>query len=457
MAESYITRKGGGGGEGTGPYSNWVLQDASNAKYEVYNGYDFQTNPNPNPSLRVFGQFILNNNTTKKVVITNAVFANFGIFNGPSSSFNHNSISLRANNRVSNSSLNNLSMRFFDGVFATGQVNFALIVGQRNNGHLIGSTAPWGLQFTDGNVNTGFPGTFDLRLSAYFQKHKPGVNSTVFFGGVNSSNSSNFILVSAAPPQTNIFTDLARPSSRNGSFSLLGMDAVGVTDTRGYEGIVLGEVLYSTERPIIRRYNAAGALTANLQLTDGVPVTTTSFLGVREFNSSVYYYLASPINKIYAFHANNLVKWGETQSFNNGISEFFLYNGFLYLSETTTANVNKSLKRYWPGNFVFKDESPSSFVSSFAKINQWTDGFVYLRATQNVGGTLFSSRTVKLFENNLQIASVHDLLGTTQFVFNSAYFTVETSGEYNIRYRTYDKGSLTLVSQTIFNWTNMVG
>jgi hypothetical protein len=75
MAESYITRKGGGGGA-VGNYSTWAVQDENGVKYEAYNGYDYFTNPNPGNTPK-FNQWLINNSTTKDILIKNTIMSNF--------------------------------------------------------------------------------------------------------------------------------------------------------------------------------------------------------------------------------------------------------------------------------------------------------------------------------------------------------------------------------------------
>jgi hypothetical protein len=87
MAESYITRKGGGGG-GVGNYSTWAIETTTGTKYTVYNGYDFQTNNNPNLSNLSFNKWILNNSTSSPVVLKNVTLSQISSYNTPDSSLN---------------------------------------------------------------------------------------------------------------------------------------------------------------------------------------------------------------------------------------------------------------------------------------------------------------------------------------------------------------------------------
>jgi hypothetical protein len=81
MAESYITRKGGGGG--VGKYSTWVAQAENSANYTVYNGYDAVTNPNPNLSNLPYNQWLLNNSASGSILINNATLTLLGNYNTP--------------------------------------------------------------------------------------------------------------------------------------------------------------------------------------------------------------------------------------------------------------------------------------------------------------------------------------------------------------------------------------
>jgi hypothetical protein len=82
MAESFLTRKGGGG---VGKYSTWVAQAENSAKYTVYNGYDAVTNPNPNLSNLPYNQWLLNNSASGSILINNATLTLLGNYNTPDS------------------------------------------------------------------------------------------------------------------------------------------------------------------------------------------------------------------------------------------------------------------------------------------------------------------------------------------------------------------------------------
>jgi hypothetical protein len=76
MGESHITRKVIGGTPNYGNYSSWAVQDENGVKYETYNGYDFETNPNVGNNLS-FNQWAINNSTTKNIVLTNTIMSSF--------------------------------------------------------------------------------------------------------------------------------------------------------------------------------------------------------------------------------------------------------------------------------------------------------------------------------------------------------------------------------------------
>jgi hypothetical protein len=93
MGESYITRKGGGGGSGF-DYANAAIQDTGGTKYEVYNGFN-TINLNPtSPYFTPFNRWVLNNNTTKPIVLTNLTTRINGSFVSPFNlSFTYTAIS----------------------------------------------------------------------------------------------------------------------------------------------------------------------------------------------------------------------------------------------------------------------------------------------------------------------------------------------------------------------------
>ena len=72
MGESFLFQKILNGAKYIN-YINWAVQDENDAKYEVYNGYDFASNPTPNLSNLPFNQWILNNSLNQTTVLNNVI------------------------------------------------------------------------------------------------------------------------------------------------------------------------------------------------------------------------------------------------------------------------------------------------------------------------------------------------------------------------------------------------
>jgi len=109
MGWSYITRRGGGGGEGFGEYSTWLVQDNDNGVYTAYNGYDKFTNPTPNLSNYfnfnrwVFSYFDI---VGTGAILKNVTMSYVGQFTGPNHTYND------ANITYTNQQINNGYMQY---------------------------------------------------------------------------------------------------------------------------------------------------------------------------------------------------------------------------------------------------------------------------------------------------------------------------------------------------------
>jgi hypothetical protein len=63
-----------GGGGGLVTFGGWAIQDVNGVKYETYNGYDYVTNPTPNPNDYLdFNFWRINNNTTRELISNDAI------------------------------------------------------------------------------------------------------------------------------------------------------------------------------------------------------------------------------------------------------------------------------------------------------------------------------------------------------------------------------------------------
>jgi hypothetical protein len=78
--------------DGSVNYINYVAQDLDGAKYVVYNGYDFITNPTPGNNFS-FNQWILNNSATGNVILNNTIMSIVN-YNGPSTTINESNMSI---------------------------------------------------------------------------------------------------------------------------------------------------------------------------------------------------------------------------------------------------------------------------------------------------------------------------------------------------------------------------
>jgi len=191
MAESYITKKGGGGGDLD--YTNSAVQDTNGAKYELYNGYDYVTSRNTSVITSLnFNRWALNNSTTKPIIFNNTVMNTSLNFNGPGTTttstnmYNYSSPSTTAMNRgnISPTSLSYYNNRFYFGwytyFFSNGFQN-------RNNPNLsvlpINNTGNFSQIYTLGTPN----------LSGWV-RNVSGNNGYFYTAGFNYANSANTVL-----------------------------------------------------------------------------------------------------------------------------------------------------------------------------------------------------------------------------------------------------------------------
>jgi hypothetical protein len=95
MGESFLIQKLIQAG-GSVNYVDYVVQDENSAKYVVYNGYDYVTNPTPDLNNLTFNQWLLNNSASGNVILNNTIMTS-NSYNGPNPTFNEANLAFSLN------------------------------------------------------------------------------------------------------------------------------------------------------------------------------------------------------------------------------------------------------------------------------------------------------------------------------------------------------------------------
>jgi hypothetical protein len=320
---------------GGGAYSTFVAQDQDNAKYTVYNGYDFLTNPTPNLSNNfAFNQWVLNNSATGDVILSNIVVANVGTFNGL------------------NSSINQAIMPFFGNTANYGGSIFSVTT---NNGFIYAGG------FTNNTVQK-----FNESTLAF-------VNNTVSYGNTIQAITTNNGFIYAGG---GTFTGTNRGVTKfyESNLALVGAN-LNDSSTANYGGTIRSIAvnngfIYAVGEAAntVRKYNestlALVGNTTNFSETIHTVTTNNGFI-----------YTGGTSNTVRKYYEENLAFVGNTTAYLRNILTITTNNGFIYVGGINQAT-DRGVGRFYESNLAFVDNT----ISYGNTINSITinNGFIYV-------------------------------------------------------------------------------
>jgi hypothetical protein len=400
MAESYITRKGGGGG--VRKYSTWIVQADNGAKYTSYNGFDASTNPTPNLNNLPFNKWILNNSVSGEVVLNNLVLTSNGSFNNSTVS---NQLLL---NFVRQGSVAALNSGTFNGVTGVSPFSYYLPIYNSSRQYPALAAIPLNLvnqpsfYFYPNGValRTGF-GTFIKYVPEEAAIYFIADNAELWKGGLAGGT------MTAAP-------------------ALFGSPSIQIAYADSF--------LYSGEIRKIRAGNLANVAV----LTGQISLGGTAY---RIAANSNFVYLSR--NRVGSVHANNLVSTGFLTANQPGdIFGLAADNQFVYYSGRYA-----TLTKAWANNLVTV-ATASSGISDALSITLDND---YLYIPSYASGVTIR----KYFKSNLTfVGATSDTGGGSQYTNihitgNSMYGTTYGGSIYQ-----YNTSGLTLSTINLFTITN---
>jgi hypothetical protein len=345
-------------GTGTilGAYTTFVAQDINNAKYTVYNGYDFILNPSPNLSNNfTFNRWVLNNSATGSVVLSNVVMGGAGSFNGP--------------NTISN--IGNLSIFLNSPTFAAGSVESIVTFGSR---YYVGGTSGFrtirGLSL--GGYSTFATRAFNgsevraLAATANFVYAAGVSNGSI--GALEKLDASSLTLIANGPYHSSVISDV----KTNNNFLYYG---------GGFQDLLIK------------------AHESNLVNVASVFHNEVRVLAI---NNGFVYVGGGTANTVRKYHESNLVFAANSPSYGNLILSLTISNGFVYAGGTPLTGVNRGVSKYHESNLVLVGNTPNYVSGGWIHELTNKDGFIY------AGG--FSS-VAKYRESNLQLVGTSPSLG----------------------------------------------
>jgi hypothetical protein len=394
MGDSFLFQKLAGGFKFD--YTNSVIEDINGAKYTIYNGYDFATNPTPNLSNLPFNQWLLNNSTGGTPILNNAILTSGGTFNGP------------------NSSVNEASMPFVSNVNTTGIVSSVLInnafvyAGGRNGdfsagvfrkyheGNLVlsATSANYGVYITKSAINNGFIfGAFGNTIRKLFES--------------NLAQSANVVNTSTA--------DFSIIAINNAFVFATGTAASGIVEVRKYHE---SNLVFNTNSSnygqsegrtlaIVNNFVYATASTAPFVITKLHEGNLTNSAVSSNYGSLI---LASAVNDgfvyvggygngfttngvIAKYYQSNLSLVGNTTGLGSYYLSIFISNGFIYASGFG----NNTVHKFYESNLTFVGAtSINGGYLTDIKINNgslFTGGGNYILTKYGTNGTIADNQT----------------------------------------------------------------
>jgi hypothetical protein len=365
---------------GGGAYSTFVAQAQNNAKYTVYNGYDFLTNPTPNLSNNfAFNQWALNNSATGDVILSNVLVANIGTFNGVNSVVNQSIIPFAGNSVVTGAAI--LSITTNNGfIYAGGFSINGVLKYNESTLALVGNTAAYGGDIRSITTNNGFiyvgGDSVDL-VRKYNESTLALVGNTSSYGNDIYSVATNngFIYVGG-----HFLTGTNRGVTKfhEGNLAFVGAN-LNTSSTANYGNIIQtiainNGFIYAAGNGVaanIRSYNES-----NLAFINNSANLGGAILSIAINNGFIYAGGATNLT-VRKLNESTLAVVGNTASYGGTITSITINNGFIYVGGGT----NNTVQKFYESNLAFVGNSNSYGVAiNTLKTN---NGFIYAGGVGN--------------------------------------------------------------------------
>jgi hypothetical protein len=381
---------------GGGSYFDYAAQDINGAKYEVYNGYDFVTNPTPNLSQPIiFNRWILNNNTTKTISFSNAnIVINTGFnFNGPSTVLNNIGFSNWKNVTISSAVLNG-DERYANSVHDFVYSNNTLFL---SSGFSAGPIQTYLRRFdTSGVTNTSI-----------------NVTHAVFFGsGIYAQHlalDDNYVYASARA-----FDPGGIKKYHRNNLVEVANRALGLNNTKVRNGFIYGAsgtTFYKLNAETLQNEAVLQFQFTNADDFNLYSGTSDPLLDFDVSQDYLYISVKSP-NSIRRFHLNNF-EYIDRQNTTNNALALVVDGEYLYATVFATA---QRLRKYHLNNFSFVSGISTNQTGTRLHID---NEFAYI-----MPGNFGTFTLERYYKNNLTFASTTSFENRLSFG-DGFYFAVK--------------------------------
>jgi len=369
------------GGGGVGNYSTWVVEDENSAKYQVYNGYHFVTNPTPNLNNLSFNQWLLNNSATGTIVLNNTILTQNG-----NTTFQDNAVGINVAYMpfVNNSNFNLVDVITFvfnNNIIYTG--GGGTIVTYYLDNLIVDLFGPntYGGTITSLAINNGFiyaGGVTNRTVQKFHEGNLVRVGNTASYGGDIRAIAINngFIYVGGNTTNTvqKFYEDNLALVGNTSSYGNV-IWTIAINNGFIYAG---GGVLSGTNRGVSKFYEDNLALVGN---TGNIAATNSIHI------NNGFLFVGSTLTRVNKYYEDNLALVGNTSSFGTAGSSVKTNNGFLYEAKGAGGSLDQTVRKYYEDNLAFVGNTAAygGDIRALAVFN----GFIY------AGGVI--NRTIKRY------------------------------------------------------------
>jgi hypothetical protein len=337
-------------------YVNLVATDTDGAKYEGFNGFDFNTNPTPTGNT-TFNRWLLNNSATGTVIFANATFTT-GTYNGP------------------NVTANVTNMAFINNTANYGGTIRAIVV---NNGFIYAG-GDFGANVARSNVRKYNESTLAFNT-----------NATDYLGQIFALTSNNGFIYAGGTPATGVNRGVTK--FHEGNLALSGAN-LNTSSTANYGGQITSITtnngfLYAVgeSNQTIQKFGEDNRVrVGNSVAYGGFTVSTMAI-------NDGYIYIGGSGNvtsgrDVKKYYESNLVFLANTFRYTDSIDSITINNGFVYATGR-----NNLVSKFHESNLVLVGNTANIGGSIIPSITT-NGGFIYV-----VGSDNFTVQ--KFYESNL--------------------------------------------------------
>jgi hypothetical protein len=419
---------------GPGAYSKYVVQDITNTKYTVYNGYDATLNPvnntfdGPNivgtneANMPFVGNTVSYGGFIESVTTNNGFIYVGGGTNQTVQKFHESNLVRVGNTAIYGGSIKSVTTN--NGfIYVGGGSNITVQKFHESNLAFVGNTASYGGEIQSITTNDGFiyvGGESNQTVQKFHESNLVRVGNTNNYGGpIRSVTTNNGFIYAGGQSNQRVQKFHEGNLAFVGSTTNYGGAIASITTNNGF--IYAGG---ATNQTIQKFHEGNLAFIGNTVSYGGTIESVTT-------NNGFIYAGGGTPQTVQKFHESNLVRVGNTNNYGSSISEITTNNGFIYV-----VGGAETVQKFQEAGAQFEQLPVPNFTYPFNRweLNNSTTGDVTFSNTTVVTNGTYNGPNTTLNQSvlfALQSTSGQNGIGNVSTIYDGNIYVGTRNSTFN--------------------------